>query len=138
MGGSDPRRLPIREGRPLAPPRPRRPEPSAEAAAEAKNAGVDRVRPLVPRLPVHPTGPSAGESLALRRLRRGRPRRNARDHPKDEEADDTPMTTSAPCPFCFPAEDRIAFEDRLTRGLWDAFPVGQTLGGTGHATRDSR
>ena len=33
------------------------------------------------------------------------------------------MTTPAPCPFCFPAEDRIAFEDRLTRALWDAFPV---------------
>jgi hypothetical protein len=33
------------------------------------------------------------------------------------------MTTPAHCPFCFPAEDRIAFEDRLTRGLWDASPV---------------
>ena len=35
------------------------------------------------------------------------------------------MTTPAPCPFCFPAEDRIAFEDRLTRALWDAFPVSE-------------
>ena len=33
--------------------------------------------------------------------------------------------TPAPCPFCFPAEDRIAFEDRLTRALWDAFPVSE-------------
>ena len=33
------------------------------------------------------------------------------------------MTTPAQCPFCFPAEERIAFEDRLTRALWDAFPV---------------
>jgi len=33
------------------------------------------------------------------------------------------MTTPHECPFCFPAEDRIAFEDGLTRGLWDAFPV---------------
>lgn len=33
------------------------------------------------------------------------------------------MTTPAECPFCFPKDDRIAFEDRLTRGLWDAFPV---------------
>src|SRR3989304_4480818 len=33
------------------------------------------------------------------------------------------MTTPANCPFCFPTDDRIAFEDRLTRGLWDAFPV---------------
>ncbi len=31
----------------------------------------------------------------------------------------------APCPFCFPAEERIAFEDRLTRALWDAFPVSE-------------
>jgi diadenosine tetraphosphate (Ap4A) HIT family hydrolase len=35
------------------------------------------------------------------------------------------MTTPAECPFCFPAEDRIAFEDRLTRALWDAFPVSE-------------
>jgi diadenosine tetraphosphate (Ap4A) HIT family hydrolase len=35
------------------------------------------------------------------------------------------MTTPAHCPFCFPAEDRIAFEDRLTRALWDAFPVSE-------------
>ena len=70
-------------------------------------------------------GPSAGEGLAVRRLRRRRPRRKARDHPKDEEAEDNPMTTPAPCPFCFPAEDRIAFEDRLTRALWDAFPVSE-------------
>ena len=35
------------------------------------------------------------------------------------------MTTPAQCPFCFPAEDRIAFEDRLTRALWDAFPVSE-------------
>ena len=33
------------------------------------------------------------------------------------------MTTPAECPFCFPSDDRIAFEDRLTRALWDAFPV---------------
>jgi hypothetical protein len=33
------------------------------------------------------------------------------------------MTTPAQCPFCTPAEDRIAFEDRLTRALWDA-PAG--------------
>lgn len=33
------------------------------------------------------------------------------------------MTTPAECPFCFPNDDRIAFEDRLTRALWDAFPV---------------
>ncbi len=82
-----------------------------------------RLRPLVPRLPVQPTSPPAGEGLAVRRLRRRRPRRKARDHPKGEEAEDNPMTTPAPCPFCFPAEDRIAFEDRLTRALWDAFPV---------------
>ena len=61
----------------------------------------------------------------MRRLRRRRPRRKARDHPKGEEADDNPMTTPAQCPFCFPAEDRIAFEDRLTRALWDAFPVSE-------------
>ena len=35
------------------------------------------------------------------------------------------MTTPAACPFCTPAEDRIAFEDRLTRALWDAFPVSE-------------
>jgi len=35
------------------------------------------------------------------------------------------MTTPVPCPFCLPAEDRIAFEDRLTRALWDAFPVSE-------------
>jgi diadenosine tetraphosphate (Ap4A) HIT family hydrolase len=35
------------------------------------------------------------------------------------------MKEPAPCPFCFPAEDRIAFEDRLTRALWDAFPVSE-------------
>src|SRR5512139_1830469 len=35
------------------------------------------------------------------------------------------MTTSAACPFCFPIQDRIAFEDRLTRALWDAFPVSE-------------
>ena len=43
----------------------------------------------------------------------------------DEEAGRDPMTTPAQCPFCFPAEDRIAFEDRLTRALWDAFPVSE-------------
>jgi len=31
----------------------------------------------------------------------------------------------APCPFCFPAEGRIAFEDRPTRAFWDAFPVSE-------------
>ena len=30
---------------------------------------------------------------------------------------------TASCPFCFPAEDRIAFEHHLVRALWDAFPV---------------
>jgi diadenosine tetraphosphate (Ap4A) HIT family hydrolase/HKD family nuclease len=35
------------------------------------------------------------------------------------------MTTRAACPFCFPIQDRIAFEDRLTRALWDAFPVSE-------------
>jgi diadenosine tetraphosphate (Ap4A) HIT family hydrolase len=29
----------------------------------------------------------------------------------------------ANCPFCFPSPDRIAFEHRLVRALWDAFPV---------------
>lgn len=33
------------------------------------------------------------------------------------------MTDPRPCPFCEPPGDRIAFEDRLTRALWDAFPV---------------
>ena len=42
-----------------------------------------------------------------------------------QEAKDNPMTTPAQCPFCFPAEDRIAFEYRLTRALWDAFPVSE-------------
>jgi hypothetical protein len=41
----------------------------------------------------------------------------------NEEADGGPMTPPAQCPFCFPAEDRVAFEDRLTRALWDSFPV---------------
>jgi diadenosine tetraphosphate (Ap4A) HIT family hydrolase len=34
--------------------------------------------------------------------------------------------TDAPapsCPFCSPAADRVAFEDELTRDLWDAFPA---------------
>jgi len=35
------------------------------------------------------------------------------------------MTTTAACPFCFPASGRIALEDRLTRSLWDAFPVSE-------------
>ena len=35
------------------------------------------------------------------------------------------MRTPAACPFCFPIQDRIAFEDRLTRALWDAFPVSE-------------
>jgi diadenosine tetraphosphate (Ap4A) HIT family hydrolase len=35
------------------------------------------------------------------------------------------MTTPADCPFCSPASSRIAFEDRLTRTLWDAFPVSE-------------
>ncbi len=100
-------------------------KPASEAAADTQNPVVDRLRPLVPRLPVQPTGPSAGEGLAVRRLRRRRPRRKARDHPTDKEAEDNPMTTPAQCPFCFPAEDRIAFEDRLTRALWDAFPVSE-------------
>ncbi len=29
----------------------------------------------------------------------------------------------AACPFCFPDAGTIAFEDRLVRALWDAFPV---------------
>ncbi|HVO12041.1 MAG TPA: HIT family protein [Vicinamibacteria bacterium] len=33
------------------------------------------------------------------------------------------MSDPAACPFCFPAADRIAIEDRLTRALWDAFPA---------------
>jgi diadenosine tetraphosphate (Ap4A) HIT family hydrolase len=35
------------------------------------------------------------------------------------------MTAPADCPFCFPTGDRIAFEDRLTRVLWDAYPVSE-------------
>ncbi len=27
------------------------------------------------------------------------------------------------CPFCHPERERIAFEDRLTRAIWDGFPV---------------
>jgi superfamily II DNA or RNA helicase/diadenosine tetraphosphate (Ap4A) HIT family hydrolase/HKD family nuclease len=36
------------------------------------------------------------------------------------------MTTpqpEPPCPFCFVPKDRTAFEDELTRALWDSFPV---------------
>ncbi len=33
------------------------------------------------------------------------------------------MPDPAVCPFCFPAADRIALEDRLTRALWDGFPA---------------
>jgi len=36
---------------------------------------------------------------------------------------DTAETDPANCPFCFPGADRVAFEDRLTRALWDAFPA---------------
>jgi diadenosine tetraphosphate (Ap4A) HIT family hydrolase len=32
-------------------------------------------------------------------------------------------TDPSSCPFCFPSPERIAFEDHLTRALWDAFPV---------------
>ena len=35
--------------------------------------------------------------------------------------DDRPGPAS--CPFCYPAPDRIAFEHRRARSLWDAFPV---------------
>ncbi|MCM2258719.1 MAG: HIT domain-containing protein, partial [Vicinamibacteria bacterium] len=34
------------------------------------------------------------------------------------------MTTpGSDCPFCHPERERIAFEDRLTRAIWDGFPV---------------
>jgi diadenosine tetraphosphate (Ap4A) HIT family hydrolase len=33
------------------------------------------------------------------------------------------MTDTANCPFCFPKAEAIAFEHRLVRALWDAFPV---------------
>ena len=33
------------------------------------------------------------------------------------------MADPASCPFCFRAPDRIAFEHRLVRALWDAFAV---------------
>ena len=72
------------------------PQQEAEAAADTQNPVGDRLRPLVPRLPVQPTGPSAGEGLAVRRLRRRRPRRKARDHPKDEEAERQPHDDTRP------------------------------------------
>ena len=34
-----------------------------------------------------------------------------------------PDADLAACPFCFPAADRIAFENPFVRALWDAFPV---------------
>jgi superfamily II DNA or RNA helicase/HKD family nuclease/diadenosine tetraphosphate (Ap4A) HIT family hydrolase len=33
-----------------------------------------------------------------------------------------PLTTDQ-CPFCFPASDRIFYQDHLVIGIWDAFPV---------------
>jgi superfamily II DNA or RNA helicase/diadenosine tetraphosphate (Ap4A) HIT family hydrolase len=33
------------------------------------------------------------------------------------------MSEADPCPFCLPAEDRVAFVTALTKGIWDAFPV---------------
>jgi diadenosine tetraphosphate (Ap4A) HIT family hydrolase/HKD family nuclease len=33
------------------------------------------------------------------------------------------MTDPRPCPFCPPPGDRIAFEEALVFGLWDAFPA---------------
>jgi len=38
---------------------------------------------------------------------------------------DGKLEITRPLPFCFPAEGRIAFEDRLTRAFWDAFPVSE-------------
>lgn len=32
------------------------------------------------------------------------------------------MSEAGPCPFCLPAEDRVAFVTALTKGIWDAFP----------------
>ena len=62
----------------------------SRSRSDTQNPAGDRLRPLVPRLPVQPTGPSAGEGLALRRLRRRRPRRKARDHPKGGRPKTTP------------------------------------------------
>jgi diadenosine tetraphosphate (Ap4A) HIT family hydrolase len=33
------------------------------------------------------------------------------------------MSPPGGCPSCFPAPERVAFEEALVRGLWDAFPV---------------
>jgi diadenosine tetraphosphate (Ap4A) HIT family hydrolase len=46
--------------------------------------------------------------------------------PYDTRRVDTPRRDEAPdppCPFCFVPKDRTAFEDELTRALWDSFPV---------------
>jgi diadenosine tetraphosphate (Ap4A) HIT family hydrolase len=34
-----------------------------------------------------------------------------------------PPEPAPPCPFCAPDAQRVAFEDELSRALWDAFPV---------------
>ena len=34
----------------------------------------------------------------------------------------TPTAPDPPCPFCFVPKDSTAFEDELTRALWDSFP----------------
>ncbi len=31
--------------------------------------------------------------------------------------------TGGDCPFCYPEPERVAFEDRWVRAVWDAFPV---------------
>ena len=116
-------RLSRREGRSLAVSHTRPGEHSARTATESRRPTGNAIRPLVSRLPVQPSRQTAREGLALRRLRGSRPGRNARDHPKNGKPGHSPMTTPAECPFCFPTDDRIAFEDRLTRALWDAFPV---------------
>jgi len=41
------------------------------------------------------------------------------------------MTTPAACPFCFPTQDRIAFEDRLTRALVSREVVEKRVRGRG-------
>lgn len=63
--------------------------------------------------------------VALRRLRRGRPSEQIGDY-SNGKGENSPMSTKAgevPCPFCFPAQERIAFEDKLTMAIWDSFPV---------------
>jgi predicted SprT family Zn-dependent metalloprotease len=99
--------------------------PQTEHQPKPKDAPPTLYDHWCPGLPVQPSGPAAGQGLAVRRLRRRRPRRSARDHEAGAQAGPKTMTTPADCPFCFPAGDRIAFEDRLTRALWDAFPVSE-------------